>query len=357
MFKFKLIKSFGKTGHSFLAIGFGGIPIQRLEREKAVDLVRAAYYAGIKFFDTAQAYTTSESIIGESLEEVRDEVFIATKSDARTRIGIRKHLRDSLKNLRCNYIDLYQLHMVNNIEEWEKIKAPEGALTFLREAQSNGVINFIGITSHNPDLLCNILEEVQFDSIMIPYNYLATLPRERLLPYAKKLGIATIAMKPLGGGAFTNAALSLKFLLRDEYIDMILTGFERKEEIHENIKTAKSELDIFEDEKKIMEKDRLILGNEYCRGCDYCQPCPNNIPISFILRAYSQFVRRTGWTDWIIDFTKNLSDIDELCINCGLCETKCPYSLPIRSLIRKKSKELYYKMQEYETSILKKRSN
>jgi uncharacterized protein len=346
-----LIKPFGKTGLNLFSIGFGGIPIQRLERQEAIDLVQTAYKEGIQFYDTARAYTTSESIIGQSLEKVRKNVFLASKSDLRSYKGISQHLEESLHDLRSEFIDLYQLHMVNKRQEWVEIKAKKGALKALREAQSSGVIRYIGITSHNPGLLIDILNEAWFDSIMIPYNYLATLPRSQLLPLAKSLDVATIAMKPIGGGALTNAALSLKFLLMDEMIDIVIPGVERKEEIYENVKTAKGKLSITTTDKETIEKDRLELGNEYCRGCDYCQPCPNNVPISFILRAHSQFVRRTGWTDFVIDFTKSLGDVDKMCINCGKCEARCPYNLPIRRLIRSKSMELATKLGEYEQKI------
>lgn len=326
-------KTLGRTGLKVKTLGFGGIPIQRVSEEEAIQVVRRCYELGINYFDTARWYTNSEERIGKALEDVRDEVFIATKSARRTKDGVLKELEISLENLRTDWIDVYQLHTVSSREEWERVITPDGALEALYEARDEGKIRYLGITSHDPPLLTEIVKEGIFETILIPYNYLTTLPAERLLPLCHRINVGTVIMKPFGGGAFSNANTALKFILRNENVDVVIPGMMSVEEVEENVTVASGSYTLSDEELKLIEKDKAELGSQFCRACYYCQPCPQEIPISFVLRAESQFLKLTGWTPRLERQFQDAEAKVATCIKCGECESRCPYHLPIRELL------------------------
>jgi len=333
-------KTLGRTGLRVRPLGFGGIPIQRLPEEEAVKVVRRCYELGVNYFDTARLYTVSEERIGKALEDVREEVLIATKSVRRDRDGVLEDLETSLRNLRTDWIDVYQLHSVSSRETWAQVKAPEGALEALHEAREEGKIRHLGITSHDPALLAEIVKEDIFETILIPYNYLTTLPAENLLPLCRRRDVGTVIMKPFGGGALTNANTALKFLLGDERVDVVIPGMMSVAEVEENVAVSRGPYTLSDEELRIIERDREEIGNQFCRACDYCQPCPQGIPISFVLRAESQFLKLTGWTPMIERRIPEAAAKVATCIRCGECESRCPYHLPIRDLLPAKMESL-----------------
>lgn len=326
-------------------LGFGGIPIQRVSEDEAVHVVRRCYELGINYFDTARGYTVSEERIGRALKDVRNDVFIATKSGRRTKDEVLQELETSLKNLRTKWIDVYQLHNVSSRDAWEQIKAPGGALEALYEARDEGKILHLGITSHNPSLVEEIVKEDIFETILIPYNYLAILPGENLLPLCRRLSVGTVIMKPFGGGAFRAARAALKFLLNDENVDVVIPGVMNIQELEENVDTASNSSALSVEELELLEKDKKELGSEYCRGCDYCQPCQQGIPISFVLRTETQFLRRMGWSPSLENQFQRAIELVPKCLKCGECETRCPYHLSIRELLPEKLASLARRLE------------
>jgi len=335
----------GRMGIKVRALGFGGIPIQRVTEDEAVKVVKRCYELGINYFDTARGYTTSEERIGKALEEVREEVFLATKSHQRTREGIEAELKTSLENLRTDWIDVYQLHNISYKSQWEEVKSDGGALEAVLEAKDEGLINHVSITSHSPELLTDIVKEDIFETIMIPYNYLTVDPSEELLPLCKDMNVGTIIMKPFGGGAFTNANTALKYVMNKSFVDIVIPGMMSISEVEENVEVASGDLQLTEEEKLLIERDREKLGDQFCRACNYCQPCPQDIPISFVLRAEDQMLRRMGWSERRVEMVKEAKKKVDTCIDCGECEEKCPYDLPIRELLPEKMKTLYELME------------
>jgi predicted aldo/keto reductase-like oxidoreductase len=333
-------RSLGRTGLVVKRVGFGGIPIQRIPEDEAVRAVRKAYEAGINFFDTARAYTTSEARIGEALEGVRDEVFIATKSTHRDKEGILEDIEISLGNLRTDYIDIYQLHFVSKREIWERVRGPGGALEGLLEAKDEGKINHLGITSHDPELMMEVLREGIFETVMIPYNYLTQLPADGLLPLCAELGVGTIVMKPFGGGALTNVRTALRYVLGNGDVDVAIPGMMSAAEIEENVAVGSGSFALSQEDLRLIEEDRIQLGDQFCRACDYCQPCPQGIPISFVLRTEDQFLRLTGWTHRLLRRIPESEAKVASCQRCGQCEEKCPYQLPIMDLLPEKMEVL-----------------
>lgn len=326
-------KILGRTGLNVKTLGFGGIPIQRVSEEESVEIVQRCYELGMNYFDTARGYTVSEERIGKALEDVRDKVILATKSGQRTSEGIEKELEISLKNLRTDYIDVYQLHNVSYETQWDQVRASGGALEAVHRAKEEGRINHVSVTSHNPDLAIELVKSGLFETLMIPYNYLTQKPAESLFPLCKELNVGTIIMKPFGGGAFSNANTALKYVFKNPDVDIVIPGVMSLAELEENWNIWQGNLSLTSDEFKLIEHDREELGSKFCRGCDYCQPCPQEIPISFLLRAEKQMLRRMGWSDSRVESISNAIEKGKICIECGVCETRCPYELPIRELL------------------------
>ena len=326
-------KILGRTGLKIKTLGFGGIPIQRITEEASIEVVRHCYELGMNYFDTARGYTVSEERIGKALEDVRDEVILATKSGKRTAEELEKELETSLKNLRTDYIDVYQLHNITYQEQWDQVRAPGGAMEAMNKAKEEGKIKHISVTSHNPDLSIDLVKSGLFETLMIPYNYLTPKPADKLLPTCQEHNVGTIIMKPFGGGAFSNANTALKYVFNNPDTDLVIPGVLSIAEIDENWEVWQGDLSLSPDELALIERDKEELGNQFCRGCNYCQPCPQEIPISYVLRAEKQMLRRMGWSDRRIEGMKKAFAKVETCIECGACESKCPYELPIIKLL------------------------
>lgn len=338
----------GKSGMKVKRLGFGGIPIQRLSEKEAISLVQKCYKLGINFFDTARIYTTSEERIGKALKEVRKEVFIATKTVKRTKEGLLEDLETSLQKLQIKWIDLYQLHMISKKDEWEYVSQTGGALEGLYEAKDEGKIKHIGITSHNPDLMIDIVKEEIFETVMVPFNYLTPEPAKKLLPLCRENGVGTIAMKPMGGGALSSKESALRYTLENNDVDVAIPGVMNVDEVIKNVGVSSQKTALCEEDLETIENDKVVLGNQYCRACDYCKPCPQDIPISFVLRAEDQLIRLLGWNK---EFNEQILEAENrvtACIKCGECENRCPYRLPIRELLPKKMESL---MRRYRSEL------
>jgi len=335
----------GSTGLKVRTLGFGGIPIQRVSEEETIRILRHCYELGMNYYDTARGYTVSEERIGKAFEDVRENVYLATKSHQRSAEGIWRELETSLGNLRTDYIDVYQLHNVTNQKQWAEVRASGGAMEAMNQALEEGKIRHISVTSHNPDLAIELVESGLFESLMIPYNYLTPKPAEKLLPLCKELNVGTIIMKPFGGGAFSNANTALKYVFNDPSTDIVIPGVMSVEEVDENWAIWLGDMSISEEEKELIEYDRRELGDKFCRGCNYCQPCPQSIPISYMLRAEKQMLRRMGWSDSRVEGMQKAFAKVETCTECGECESRCPYELPIIELLPEAAASLKVHME------------
>ena len=335
----------GRTGLKVKTLGFGGIPIQRISEKDSIEVVIRCYDLGINYYDTARGYTNSEERIGKALEDVRENVYLATKSHQRTYEGIMKEIDISLRNLRTDYIDVYQLHNIGNEEQWRQVLTKGGALEAVYELKDQGKIKHISVTSHNPDLAVEMVKSNHFATIMIPFNYLATKPAEELLPLCRKINVGTIIMKPFGGGAFSNANTALKYVYNNPNTDIVIPGVATITELEENWNVWQGDMKLTPEELELIEKDKQILGDKFCRSCNYCQPCPQGIPISTILRTETQVLRRMGWSENRVKMVKEAKEKLDTCIHCGLCESRCPYELPIQELLPIAMKSLWDHME------------
>jgi predicted aldo/keto reductase-like oxidoreductase len=328
---------FGKTGLKVSVVGFGGIPIIRLDKAAAVEVVRHAFEKGITFFDTANAYRDSEAKIGEALRGKRDKVVLATKTMKRDAAGVTEHLEHSLKALETDYIDLYQLHQVAQERDWEAINAPGGALEALAKAKEQGKIRHIGVTSHSLPMAIKMVKTGLFESIQFPFNFIEDAAKDELHKVAQEKGLGIIVMKPFAGGVIDNAALAFKFLRQFPGI-IPIPGYDSVKSVDEilGLYTAPNEVAKADLEK--MDEYRRELGRQFCRRCEYCQPCPNGVMITPAM-GYPIVARRMS-PKVSVEFSSKAMDSVPQCIDCGLCVTKCPYELPIPEIL-KKNYDLY----------------
>jgi len=326
-------RTLGRTKLKVSEIGFGGIPIQTISHSQAVAVIRRALDLGINFLDTARVYTTSEERIGEAVRGQRGKCVIATKTVARTAQQAEKDLDESLSRLGISSVNLYQLHNVNSDEALKEVAKQGGALDAFKKAQREGRIDFIGITSHRPSVLVQAIESGEFDTIMVPLNYVERTPLQELIPLANRRNVGTIIMKPLGGGAFTNAAEALRFVLKQP-VSTVVLGVCSIEEVEQNAAVGSTPLVLDREAEDRLEEQAKTLGRLFCRACDYCQPCPESIPISSLLRV-DTFIKRMGWDGW---YSRNRNTMEryEKCQQCRQCESKCPYQLPILELMAQK---------------------
>ena len=325
-------RELGKTGLNISAMGFGGIPIQRIDAEGTKSLMRQLQAAGVNFIDTARGYTVSEEYLGYALEGIREDFVIATKSMARTKDAMDADIDVSLKNLRTDYIDLYQIHNATP-EQLQQIMAPGGALEALQEAKAAGKIRHIGLTSHSLDTFKMALEQDWVETFMFPYNIVET-QAEKLIAEAAKMNIGFIDMKPLAGGAIENATLALRYICANDNVTVVIPGMADPKELQQNLAAVSDTSPITPEEKAGFLEVRNQLGTQFCRRCNYCQPCTVGINISgaFLFDGYQQRYGLGGWAkERYSTLPKKASD----CIGCGACEDRCPYNLPIRDMLAK----------------------
>ncbi|MDR7855837.1 aldo/keto reductase [Tissierella sp.] len=324
----------GKTNLEVSVIGFGGIPIQRVDSHMSTSLLEEASKLGINFIDTARGYNESENLIGEALEKIgREKFFLATKTMKRDYQGMLDDINISLKNLRTDYIDLYQLHNVKSIEELELVLSENGALKALKEAKEKGIVRNIGITGHNPDILDKAIDTDEFATIQCPYNPVEQQADE-LFKKAKAKDIGVIVMKPLAGGAITKGELSLRFIIDNPNVTVAIPGMDSIEQINENAMVGIDVRKLTDEEEKILFEEANSLGSEFCRRCGYCMPCPQNIdiPTQFLMEGYYTRYNLKEWAQGRYDAMEKRA---VHCIECGQCEPRCPYNLPIRKMMKK----------------------
>ena len=321
----------GKTGLKVNRLGFGGIPIQKVDAATTTKLIDAMLESGINFIDSARGYTVSEAFIGEALEGRRDKFVLATKSMAVTKEAMAADIETSLKNFRTDYIDLYQIHNPS-AENFEKIIAPGGALEALFEAKEAGKIGHIGFTTHTTPLFEKALACDWVETIMFPYNLVET-QGEDLMRQCTEKNIGFIVMKPLAGGAIEDPALALRFICANPDATIVIPGMYDVKELATNLAACEDNSPLTEEELAKIEEIRSTLGSNFCRRCNYCQPCSAGIGISaiFILQGYYD---RYGLQDWAQGRYDALSVKASACIDCGVCEPRCPYNLPIREMLK-----------------------
>ena len=330
-------RTLGKTGLKISRMGFGGIPIQKIDEEGTRKLLREMMEKGVNYIDSARGYTVSEQYIGYGLEGIRDKFVLATKSMSRTKEAMAADIETSLGNFRTDYIDLYQVHNAC-MEQLDQVMGDGGALEALMEARAAGKIGHIGLTAHSTEVFERALELDWVETIMFPYNIVEQQGAELIHKCAEK-NIGFIVMKPLAGGAIEDASLALRYVCSNPDVTVVIPGMAEIHELEQNLAACSNTEPLTQEELKEMDKVREQLGTDFCRRCNYCAPCTVgiNIPSVFLFAGYLQ---RYDLADWAKDRYSTLKVKASACIGCGKCEPRCPYHLPIREKLKKCARDM-----------------
>ena len=324
-------RTLGKTGLKISTLGFGGIPIQRIDAEGTKALMHRMVEAGVNYIDTARGYTVSESYLGYALDGIRDKFILATKSMARTKEAMAADIETSLSNLRTDYIDLYQVHNPN-LAQLDQVCGEGGALEALLEAKAAGKIGHIGLTAHAVAVFEKALELPWVETIMFPYNIVESQGEELIAKCAEK-NIGFIVMKPLAGGAIEDASLAIRYVCANPNISVVIPGMADPAELVQNLAAAADASPLTEEEQTKIQQVRNELGTQFCRRCNYCAPCAEGISIPSVF-LFDGYWSRYGLADWAKDRYMTMAKKASDCIGCGICETRCPYDLPIRQMMK-----------------------
>lgn len=318
----------GSTGITVNKNGFGALPIQRISQEDAVYLARKAYKAGIRFFDTARAYTDSEVKLGEAFDGIRTEVYIATKTAAQNAEDFWKDLHVSLTNLRTEYIDLYQFH---NPAFCPKPGDGSGLYEAMQEAKAKGMIRHIGITNHRLKVAHDAIDSGLYETLQFPFSYISGEQELELVNKCKAANMGFIAMKGLSGGLITNSAAAYAFEAQFDGV-LPIWGVQRERELDEFLSYIDNPPRMTDDIRAVIEGDRAELCGEFCRGCGYCMPCPAGIEINNCARM-SLLLRRSPSADHLSPAGQAKMKKIEGCLHCNRCKAKCPYGLDTPALL------------------------
>ncbi|MGL4985928.1 MAG: aldo/keto reductase [Treponemataceae bacterium] len=313
----------GKTGLSVSRTGFGCLPIQRVGDSKtSTAIIRSAYDAGVNFYDTARLYGDSEYKLGLALADVRKNIIIASKTMSVTAEKIQSDLEESLRQLKTDYIDVYQLHnpsFVPQPNEENKV------YDTLLQAKKAGKIRFIGFTNHSVQRANEATLSGLYDTIQYPFSYLAIDDEKKLVELCAEKRVGFIAMKSLCGGLLSNALLAFSFLRQYEQV-IPIWGIQKQEEIQEILRYEENPPAFDAEIQAAIDADKKSLMGNFCRNCAYCQPCPQGIPIENVNRM-TQLLTRMPVSSWLTSEWYDKMQSIRTCIKCGLCETRCPYGL------------------------------
>ncbi len=321
----------GKTGLNVSRVGMGGIPIQRPPLDEAVKVINRALDLGVNLIDTSIGYGDSELIIGKGIAGRRDEVILATKGSWRSKEASVEHIDYSLKRLGTDRIDLWQMHNIRDPDAFKQVVAPGASIEAANEALDEGKILHLGFSTHNIEVALMGVESGLFETVQFPFNFIAREAADNLIAHAKEHGVGFIGMKPFAGGNITDARLAIGYVLHHETV-VPDPGVEKVEEIEEIVGLVDGGIELTEDDWARMDAIRDELGSRFCRQCMYCMPCPQGVEIWLL--TYMRNLFRLWPRDRVIQVFGGRADTALNCIQCGDCEDRCPYQLPIRELIQ-----------------------
>ena len=321
--------SLGRTQLVVPQLAFGALPIQRASMQDASSLLRAAFAAGVRFFDTARAYSDSEEKIGNALADVRSQIVIATKTAATDAAGARRDLETSLTKLRTDYIDIIQLHNP------EKLPQPDdegSAYAALSVARRQGRVRFIGITNHRGAVAREAVASGLFDTLQFPLSHISTAEDLSLVEHCRQHDVGFIAMKALCGGLLTNVAAAFAFFRQLGGV-LPIWGIQHASELAQFLELERNPPELTEALTAAIEQDRKDLASSFCRGCGYCLPCPAEIPIPMAARM-AFLLRRAPYRQFLTEAWKGKMRRISDCSGCQSCVAKCPYGLDTPVLLK-----------------------
>ncbi len=370
-------REFGRTGIKISALGFGAMRLPSVNKdggniydeEESIRIIHRAFELGVNYIDTAPYYCGGESeiIVGKALKGWRDRVYLSTKNPIEDGSGKhwRERLEKSLKKLDTDYIDFYHMWGISWDTYVNSIDVADGPLQEALKAREEGLIRHISFSFHDePDKLIKLIDTGNFETLLCQYNLLDR-SNEEAITYAGEKGLGVVVMGPVGGGRLgapsetirnllpgkvsSSAEIALRFVIANPGVTCALSGMGSMEMVEENARIASNDTPLTADEidrinASVVEKKRM--ADLYCTGCNYCMPCPSdvNIPLNFQLMNYHRIYNITGYAreqyglignvDWMKG--KKASE----CVECGLCEEKCPQKIEIRKQLRETAEVL-----------------
>ena len=320
----------GTTGITVPQNAFGALPIQRISLDDAVKLLHRAYDGGMRFFDTARAYSDSEIKLGAAFEGMRDKVYISSKTMAKTPEEFWAQLETTLSNLRTDYLDLHQFHFVDHC-----IRPGDGSGLYeaMLEAKAQGKVRHIGITSHKLDVAMECVESGLYETMQFPFCYLSSEKEQELVRKCRERNVGFIAMKGLAGGLINNSKAAMAYMAQFDNV-LPIWGIQRESELDEWLSYMDATPEMDAEVTAFLENERRELQGGFCRGCGYCQPCPQGIAIHTCARM-SLMLRRMPSQDQLTERMQAEMKKVETCLECGQCMRRCPYELPIPELLKK----------------------
>ena len=320
----------GSTGIVTPQNAFGALPLQRIPEEDAVALLRRAYEGGMRYFDTARAYTNSEERVGKAFAGMRNKVFIATKTMARTPEKFWADLETSLRLLQTDYIDVHQFHCV------DQCYAPgdgTGMYECMLEAKAQGKIRHIAVTAHKIEVAFDCVASGLYELLQFPLSYLSGTREDELVRRCAEANMGFVAMKGLAGGLITRSDACMAFMA--QYPNVLpIWGVQKRQELDEWLSYMDDTPQMTPEIEAFIEQERRELSGDFCRGCGYCLPCPAGIQINQSARI-SLMLRRAPSAAWLTPEWQEKMERVEDCTECRVCTTRCPYELSIPELLRK----------------------
>lgn len=341
-----IYRKLGSTGMMVSRIGFGGIPILDISETQAITLLQRAFEKGVNFVDTHLGYGDSEIKIGKALADVREQYYLATKISHHTRKEAQKSLKESLKRLRTDYIDLLFIKNLDSDDVLAQAMGRNGSLKVAREAQKAGIVRHIGFTSHTEKTAYKALRTGEYEAAMFPYSIVNTSAEKRILNYCRKHNIGFVCMKPVAGGlltvpskvfakmtkgkANTTAAAAIRFCLSHPAVVTAIPGLDRIKHLNEALTAVNSPMT--EKQRHQARESVVKLGEGFCRNCGYCKPCPREIDINNIFRFY-HYYKSYDLKDYAQQHYKALKVKADKCGKCGACLPRCPYNINIPEML------------------------
>ena len=335
-------KKLGKTGMMVSRVSFGGIPILRASEEQAVKVLRRSFEKGINFVDTHRGYGDSEIKIGKALAEVREQYYLATKISDHSRKGAEKSLKESLKRLRTDYIDLLFIKNLDSDEVLKRAMGRNGSLAVARRAQKAGIVRHIGFTSHVEKVAYKALRTGEYEAVMFPYNIVNTLAEKRILGFCSRHNVGFVCMKPVAGGlltvpskvfakltkgkANTTAAGAIRFCLSHLAVTTTIVGLAHIKHLSEALRVL--DVPMTEKERRRALRNVAKLGEGFCRNCGYCKPCAQEIDINGIFRFY-HYYKSYDLKTYARQHYRRLKIKADRCTRCQTCLPRCPYNINI----------------------------
>lgn len=335
----------GTTGITVPQNAFGALPIQRDSKEVAVALLRKAYAGGMRFFDTARAYSDSEEKVGEAFDGMRDKVYIATKTQAKTPEKFWSDLETSLKMLRTNYVDILQFHCA---DQCYRPGDGTGMYECMLEAKKQGKIRHIGITAHKIGIAMEAAKSGLYETVQFPFSYLSGPQELELVQTCKDNQVGFIAMKGLAGGLINQYEPAMAYMSQFDNV-LPIWGVQREKELDQWLSCFDTMPQMTPEIEAYIEQEKKELSGDFCRGCGYCMPCPAGIQINQCARI-SLMLRRAPSKSWLSDYWQAEMKKVEGCLHCRRCVAKCPYGLDTPTLLEKNYED-YKKVLAGEVSV------